>query len=130
MSNNLPATTDPTAQRVLDYTLLDVFAEQPLAGNGLAIFHDARGLSTEEMQALARETNLSETTFVVPRDTAVERARGAGGRIFTTREELLFAGHPTLGTAAWVYLNHAVLRGAGEITLDLKVGPITVSFPE
>src|ERR1700761_2455691 len=128
MSNNLPATTDPTAQRVLDYTLLDVFAEQPLAGNGLAIFHDARGLSTEEMQALARETNLSETTFIVPRDPEVERERGVQVKIFTVREELLFAGHPTLGTASWLSLHHPVFAGAREITLDLRVGPIPVSF--
>src|ERR1035437_10643906 len=57
------------------------------------------GLSTEQMQALARETNLSETTFILPGDIAVERIRGVRVRIFTVQEELPFAGHPTLGTA-------------------------------
>jgi trans-2,3-dihydro-3-hydroxyanthranilate isomerase len=115
--------------RTLDYAQLDVFAERPLEGNGLAIFTDARGLSTEEMQALARETNLCETTFILPRALEVERERGVHVRIFTVREELLFAGHPTLGTASWLYLNHPVFRGAEQITLDLRVGPIPVTFP-
>ncbi len=115
-------------QRVLEYAQVDVFAESPLAGNPLAIFTDARDLSSEEMQALARETNLSETTFIVPRDTKVEQERGVLVRIFTVREELKFAGHPTLGTASWLYLNHPMLRGAETITLDLRVGPIPVRF--
>jgi trans-2,3-dihydro-3-hydroxyanthranilate isomerase len=116
------------ATRVFDYALVDVFAEQPLQGNQLAIFTDARGLSDDEMQALARETNLSETTFIVPRESEVERKRGIQVRIFTVEEELEFAGHPTLGTASWLYANHATLRGAEQITLDLRVGPIPVRF--
>jgi trans-2,3-dihydro-3-hydroxyanthranilate isomerase len=80
------------------------------------------------MQLLARETNLSETTFILPRALEIERERGIQVRIFTTAEELPFAGHPTLGTASWLYLNHPVLRGAETITLDLKVGPIPVRF--
>jgi trans-2,3-dihydro-3-hydroxyanthranilate isomerase len=116
------------SQRTLDYALVDVFAERPLEGNQLAIFTDARGLSTEEMQALARETNLSETTFILPRAPEVERERGVHVRIFTVAEELLFAGHPTLGTASWLHWNHATLRGAEQITLDLRVGPIPVRF--
>jgi trans-2,3-dihydro-3-hydroxyanthranilate isomerase len=107
---------------------MDVFAEQPLEGNGLAIFTDARGLTTTEMQALARETNLCETTFILPRDGATERDRGVQVRIFTVREELQFAGHPTLGTASWLYLNHPIFNGADEIALDLRVGRIPVSF--
>ncbi len=105
---------------------LDVFSAQPLEGNSLAVFPDARGLSDSEMQALAREMNLSETTFVLPGDPAVERERGVRVRIFTVREELPFAGHPTLGTAF-------VLRGASaarEVALDLKVGRIPVRFEE
>lgn len=117
------------APRSLPYAILDVFAEQPLAGNPLAVFHDARGLSTADMQALARETNLSETTFILPRDPAIERERGVQVRIFTTQEELPFAGHPTLGTAAWLFLNHPTLRGASRITLDLPVGAIPVDIP-
>lgn len=111
-----------------DYALVDVFAERPLEGNQLAVFSDARGLSTEEMQSLARETNLSETTFILPRDPATERERGVQVRIFTVAEELRFAGHPTLGTASWLYWNHPTLRGVEEITLDLPVGPIPVRF--
>jgi trans-2,3-dihydro-3-hydroxyanthranilate isomerase len=107
---------------------VDVFAEQPLAGNALAIFTDARGLITAEMQALARETNLCETTFILPRAEEIERERGVHVRIFTVREELQFAGHPTLGTASWLYLNHPVFRGAEEIALDLSVGRIPVTF--
>jgi trans-2,3-dihydro-3-hydroxyanthranilate isomerase len=114
--------------RVFDYAQVDVFAERALEGNALAIFTDARGLSSDEMQALARETNLCETTFILPRPAEVERERGVQVRIFTTREELQFAGHPTLGTASWLYLNHPVLQGADQITLDLPVGPIPVRF--
>ncbi len=115
--------------RELRYSVLDVFAEGVLEGNPLAVFHDARSLSDDEMQALARETNLAETTFVIPTDDSEEeRECGVRVRIFTTQEELPFAGHPTLGTASWVRLNHPVLRGAEEITLRLGAGPIAVRF--
>ncbi len=117
-----------SATRTFDYAQVDVFAERPLEGNALAIVNDARGLTTAEMQAIARETNLSETTFILPRDPEIEAARGVHVRIFTVREELEFAGHPTLGTASWLYLNHPPLRGAPKITLDLRVGPIPVTF--
>jgi len=113
--------------RALDYTILDVFAEHPLEGNPLAVFHDARGLSDAQMQAIARETNLSETTFVLPSaDPDRDRAEGVRVRIFTTQEELPFAGHPTLGTASWLHLNHPPLLGAREFKLLLNVGPINV----
>ena len=118
----------PASNKATGYALVDVFAESPLEGNMLAIFTDERHLSAETMQALARETNLAETTFIVPRDPAVEAERGVKVRIFTVQEELQFAGHPTLGTATWLYLNHPVLRGSETITLDLPVGPITVRF--
>ncbi len=114
--------------RTLSYSVLDVFAERPLEGNALAVFHDAQGLSDDEMQTLAREVNLSETTFILPSDAATEERDGVRVRIFTTGEELPFAGHPTLGTATWLYLNHPMLRGAETITLRLNVGPITVRF--
>jgi len=115
--------------RTFPYSVLDVFAERPLEGNPLAVFHDARGLSEAEMQALARETNLAETTFILPAgNPATELTTGVRVRIFTTAEELPFAGHPTLGTASWLYLNHPTLRGAESITLQLNVGPITVRF--
>lgn len=106
------------------YVQLDVFASRPLEGNALAVFTDARGLSDDQMQAIARETNLSETTFVFPRDAATERERGHRVRIYTTQEELPFAGHPTLGTAAVL---HAA-TGADLIQLDLNVGRIPVRF--
>lgn len=117
-----------TAHESFDFAQVDVFAERPLEGNQLAIFTDARGLTTEEMQALARETNFSETTFIFPRDPEVEHEHGVQVRIFTTKEELVFAGHPTLGTASWLYWNHPTFQGAEQITLDLRVGPIPVRF--
>ncbi len=131
MSNAPDTTSAPlTAHKAFDYAQVDVFAEQPMEGNALAVFTDARGLTTAQMQSFARETNLCETTFILPRDAEIERERGVQVRIFTVREELQFAGHPTLGTASWLYLNHPVFRGAQTITLDLPVGPIPVTFPE
>ena len=113
----------------LAYSILDVFAEHPLEGNPLAVFHDGRGLSDLQMQALARETNLSETTFVLPaEDPAQDRNEGVRVRIFTTREELPFAGHPTLGTASWLRLHHAPVRGVETVVLRLNVGPVPVDF--
>jgi trans-2,3-dihydro-3-hydroxyanthranilate isomerase len=105
---------------------VDVFASHALEGNQLAVFTDARGLSDAEMQALAREMRLAETTFVLPRDEALERERGVAVRIFTIAEEMPFAGHPTLGTA-FVLANS---RGVDAVTLELKVGPIAVRFVE
>jgi PhzF family phenazine biosynthesis protein len=75
---------------------VDVFTDRPLGGNPLAVFVDGAGLSGAEMQAIAREMNLSETTFVLPAETSGADYRV---RIFTPRSELPFAGHPTLGTA-------------------------------
>jgi trans-2,3-dihydro-3-hydroxyanthranilate isomerase len=105
---------------------VDVFTDRALTGNSLAVFLDGRGLSTEQMQALAREMNLSETTFILPGDAAAEKTRGVRVRIFTVQEELPFAGHPTLGTAF-------VMRGqsgAAEVVLDLNVGTVPVRFTE
>jgi trans-2,3-dihydro-3-hydroxyanthranilate isomerase len=187
-------------KRRLAFVQMDVFTRVPLEGNQLAVFTDARGLTDAEMQAIARETNLSETTFIFPgvaqqpislespvgegedsrlgdfiqdtagvspadamirvnlqeqtasvlgtlnpreeqiikrrfgledgpehtleEDTAAERERGVRVRIFTTTEELPFAGHPTLGTAMVLHNK----SGAEEVALDLKVGRIPVSF--
>src|ERR1700751_85119 len=110
--------------RKFSFVQLDVFTNRPLEGNQLAVFTDARGLSDAEMQKLARETNLCETTFILPRDEGVERTEGHKVRIFTINEELPFAGHPTLGTA-W-YLRQQL--ASAEIVLDLKVGKIPVHF--
>ncbi|HYM07947.1 MAG TPA: PhzF family phenazine biosynthesis protein [Terriglobales bacterium] len=112
--------------RRFPFVQLDVFSSRPFEGNSLAVFPDGRGLSDQHMQALAREMNLSETTFVLPRDAATERERGVRVRIFTVQEELPFAGHPTLGTAF-------ALRGstgAGEVALELNVGRVPVHFEE
>jgi trans-2,3-dihydro-3-hydroxyanthranilate isomerase len=113
-------------KRRFAFTTVDVFTSIPLQGNQLAVFTDARGLTDAEMQAIALEMNFAETTFVLPRDPAIERERGIRVRIFTVAEELPFAGHPTLGTAT-------VLRGktgAAAIHLDLNAGKIPVQFME
>ena len=89
---------------------LDVFAERPLAGNGLAVVDDADGVSDEQMLALAQELNLSETTFVQPPTDGDADYRN---RIFTIEREIPFAGHPSLGTAV------AVARWRGEVEVSL-----------
>jgi trans-2,3-dihydro-3-hydroxyanthranilate isomerase len=102
---------------------VDVFTERALGGNPLAVVLDADGLSTTEMQAIARETNLSETTFVLPPE---KREHAARVRIFTPHVELPFAGHPTVGTA-WVLLDEGLVgRDASAFTLEEGVGPIPV----
>lgn len=112
--------------RRFKFMQLDVFTSRPFEGNSLAVFPDARGLDDRIMQTLAREMNLSETTFVLPRDPATERERGVRVRIFTVQEELPFAGHPTLGTA--FALRGAA--GAAEVALELNVGRIPVRFED
>ena len=116
-------------KRRLPFIQMDVFTSVALEGNQLAVFTDGRGLTDTEMQAIARETNLSETTFILPGEASTERDRGVPVRIFTTTEELPFAGHPTLGTAMVLY-HRAVQNGgnAEEVALDLKVGRIPVRF--
>lgn len=111
--------------RRLPYVLMDVFSSKPLEGNQLAVFTDAHGLSDSEMQAIAREMNLSETTFILPAKNVAPDIP-VRVRIFTTQEELPFAGHPTLGTAT-------VIRGtskASQVMLDLNVGRIPVTFED
>jgi len=102
------------------YRILNVFArEGRLTGNPLCVFENGEGLSDAEMQALARQFNLSETTFVLPSSKATARVR-----IFTPSYEMQFEGHPTLGTA------HVVrdLKKAGdELKLEMKAGVIPVS---
>jgi trans-2,3-dihydro-3-hydroxyanthranilate isomerase len=91
---------------------VDVFTDRPLYGNPLAVFTDADGLTDDEMQRLAREINLSETTYVLPPSSnGAEAGAAFGMRIFTPGEELPAAGHPVLGTA-WV------LADDGRIRLD------------
>src|ERR1700755_1032806 len=80
----------------LDFVTVDVFSERRFGGNPLAVVPDARGLTSEQMQAIAAEFNLAETTFVLPPQ---EPAHTAEVRIFTPRHEMPFAGHPNVGTA-------------------------------
>jgi trans-2,3-dihydro-3-hydroxyanthranilate isomerase len=105
----------------LSYRILNVFTvgDDPFSGNPLCVFEDAQGLSTKQMQNLARQLNLSETTFVAPGDGGAT----ATVRIFTPSFEMPFAGHPTLGTA------HVVreLFAAGDtIVLRMPAGDIPV----
>jgi trans-2,3-dihydro-3-hydroxyanthranilate isomerase len=113
------------------YRLVNVFVESASAtfgGNPLCVFENAQGLNDAQMQSLAAQFNLSETTFVFPRENAAPRVR-----IFTPRYELPFAGHPTVGTSFVV----AAMRDAmnangaaktGSLTLELNVGPIEVAL--
>ena len=114
--------------RELEYRLCDVFTDSPFQGNQLAVFANASDLTPAEMQALAKETNLSETTFVIRRPRAMEKLRGVRVRIFTTQEELPFAGHPTLGTSAFIRQFLPEYADREIITLELNVGAISVRF--
>ena len=103
------------------YVVADVFTERAYGGNQLAVLPDAAGLSDGQMQAIAREFNLSETTFVTP-GTAPGRFRV---RIFTPTAELPFAGHPIVGTA--IALRH-LGRAEGECVFELAAGPVRVEL--
>jgi trans-2,3-dihydro-3-hydroxyanthranilate isomerase len=104
------------------FFIADVFTERPFAGNQLAVFPDARGISDRAMQAIAREFNFPETTFVLPARAA---RHAAHVRIFTPKAELPFAGHPTIGTAA--VLAHArSMELPGRLVLEEGIGPVAV----
>ena len=106
--------------RTFRYVIADVFTDRPLTGNQLAVFTDARGLEDDEMQDLAREMKFSESVFVLP-------AEGDGHalmRIFTPRDEIPFAGHPTLG-CAFVLAGPMQLQ---EIRLETKAGVVPVAL--
>jgi trans-2,3-dihydro-3-hydroxyanthranilate isomerase len=105
------------------YRVVDVFTEAPLLGNPLAVFPDARGMSTDLMQKIAQELNLSETTFVFP---ATRPDCAANVRIFTPRYEMLFAGHPTIGTS-FVLLEEAIVpKNTTHFQLEEKIGPVPI----
>ena len=114
----------------LDYFVVDAFTTEPLAGNPLAVVMNTCGLATERMQAIAREFNLSETTFVERRSAEIEQVEGVRVRIFTPREELPFAGHPTLGTAGELKAEAPETVQGDTVTLALEVGPIPVRFEQ
>lgn len=108
----------------LPFYIVDVFTEKKYAGNQLAVFRSASGIPTEEMQSIAREMNFSETTFIL---SDKQSHGGYDARIFTPKEEIPFAGHPTLGTAHVIHSK--IIQGkSNHITLNLKVGQISVEF--
>jgi len=112
----------------LDYFIVDVFSERALAGNPLAVVMNSAGLTAQQMLAIAQEFNLSETAFVERRATEVEQREGVRVRIFTTQEELPFAGHPTLGTASVLRQQAPETAHRGVVTLALNVGAVPVRF--
>ena len=120
--------TSEVKENSLEYFVLDVFSATRLAGNPLAVVLQDGPLTTDRMQAIAREMNLSETTFVERRDAEVERREGVRVRIFTTHEELPFAGHPTLGTASLLKNIAPECVADGTVTLALNVGKVPVRF--
>ncbi len=121
------AAVSPKSRRFA-FAHIDVFSQQPLLGNPLDVFLDAHGLSDAEMLTITRETFLSETTFVFPRDAATERDQGVRVRIFTPDGEIPFAGHPTLGTAMVLRSLRPRPAELAELTLDLNIGKIPVTF--
>jgi trans-2,3-dihydro-3-hydroxyanthranilate isomerase len=109
--------------RTFRYRLVNVFVESDTAtfgGNPLCVFEDARGITSAEMQALAAQFNLSETTFILPREGTHPQVR-----IFTPAFEMPFAGHPTLGTAS---VAHALGLGGESLSLSMKAGDIPVEL--
>lgn len=109
------------------FVIADVFTTTPYGGNQLAVFPDARGLSARAMQTLAREFNFAESAFVFPADDPAHARRV---RIFTPKEELSFAGHPTIGTAAALahlgVFDESPSRDA--FVLEEGVGPIAIEI--
>jgi len=124
------SSTCGAARKELEYFVADVFTETALAGNPVAVVFDSVSLSAEAMQAIAREFNLSETTFVQRRPLSVEQREGVRVRIFTTQEELPFAGHPTLGTASVLKRTAPEIVKDHTVTLALQVGPVPVCFDD
>ncbi len=111
--------TRPGWMLKLAYSVVDVFTRRALEGNALAVFHDGRGLDGGTMQRIARETNLSETTFLLPPSDGAAAARV---RIFTPARELLFAGHPTIGTAYVMRAEGIVARERADFGLEENIG--------
>jgi len=107
--------------RSYEFVTLDVFTTTPFGGNQLAVFTEARGMTDGEMQALAAEFNLSETTFVLPAENPAHTARV---RIFNRRAEMPFAGHPSLGTAFTLAQQGRARDGV--VRLEMKAGLVEV----
>jgi trans-2,3-dihydro-3-hydroxyanthranilate isomerase len=111
--------------RRLHYHLVDVFTDRAFGGNPLAVCTNGRGVETETMQAIAKEFNLSETTFVLP---PADPRHDWHVRIFTPGHELPMAGHPTIGTSFVLAREHMIRRDAPEtnIVLEEGIGPVPV----
>ncbi len=115
------------AERFFDFWRVDVFTNKPLQGNPLAVFPRATGLSKEEMEAITREMNLSETTFVFP---ATNPAAHYRNRIFTPGGEIPFAGHPSLGTA-YVAASEGLVpkpEGRSVVYQELEIGVLPLEL--
>jgi trans-2,3-dihydro-3-hydroxyanthranilate isomerase len=113
------------AEHELKFDIVDVFSESRFSGNQLAVVRNGRGLDRLRMQKIAREFNFSETTFIIKDEAKVGEPFCV--RIFTPKNELPFAGHPTLGTA-WVIQQHLIGKMVRRVTLRLGVGDIPVTF--
>jgi trans-2,3-dihydro-3-hydroxyanthranilate isomerase len=107
------------------YLHYDVFTDHLFGGNQLAVFLDGRGLPTDTMQAIAKEMNFSETTFVLPPETPGTDVRM---RIFTPGEELPMAGHPTIGTTFALARAGVIERGRQDFRFGCTIGPIPVAL--
>src|SRR4029453_15580558 len=105
------------------YLHSDVFTDTPFEGNQLAVFPDARGLSTQQMQTLTREMNFSESTFILPAETPGPHTRM---RIFPPGSELPMAGHPTIGSTFALAHEKVIAAGRDRFVFGLGVGPATV----
>jgi trans-2,3-dihydro-3-hydroxyanthranilate isomerase len=110
----------------VDFVTCDVFTSRPFAGNPLLVVPDARGLSTAQMQAIAREINYSESTFVLPPDDPRHSYRQ---RTFVPFKEIPYAGHPTVGTAVvMAALGKVGVNGETEISIEVGFGPLTLEL--
>lgn len=107
------------------YVHIDVFTHRPFEGNQLAVFLDGRGLSTAQMQVLAREMNFSESTFILPAEAAGTDMRV---RIFTPGVEMPMAGHPTIGSAFVLASEQVIAARRDHVVFGLNVGPTRVEL--
>ena len=112
----------PRSYRYLHY---DVFTDHLFGGNQLAVFLDGRGLADDTMQAIAKEMNFSETTFVLPPETPGTDVRM---RIFTPGEEMPMAGHPTIGTTFALARAGVIERGRTHFVFGCNIGPVPVAM--
>jgi trans-2,3-dihydro-3-hydroxyanthranilate isomerase len=115
--------TEKISMNKYRYRVVDVFTETPMQGNPLAVFPDAQGLDDAAMQRIAKELNLSETAFVLP---ATQPSCDKRVRIFTPKRELVFAGHPTIGSSFVMRDEGIVPKNSSRFVLEEKVGPVPI----